>query len=158
MKTTLLMLMAVVMVGCGKKENPPKPEDLSHSTQSFLEALHSGLPNDWEGPWWRDEPQLPFANNASEDNSDGYWTPERKAKAMQRYKSELAEWKRELAEWKRKQAEQERKADVANRKLHDYELAMEKWYNSLVVCLHCGSDLAAKGAKVCPECLREQRD
>jgi hypothetical protein len=69
MKTTLLIMLAVVMVGCSKK-NPPKPEAAMFRgffvTQEGLEATR-------------------------------------------------------------------------------------EWYNSLVVCLHCGSDLARKGAKTCPE-------
>ena len=39
-----------------------------------------------------------------------------------------------------------------------WRLAMGKWYNSQVVCLHCDSDLKTKGDEVCAECGREQRD
>jgi len=99
MKTTLLVLLAVVMVGCSKK-NPPKPENFTLS------------PN----------PDAPASPSVAEHDQ---WQ-ESNDKAVE--------------EWEK-----------ANK-------ATTEWFNSLVVCLHCGSDLKAKGAKVCPECLRNQRE
>ena len=43
MKTTLLILMAVVVVGCGKK-NPPKPKDLEDVTIGHVVPVKPELP------------------------------------------------------------------------------------------------------------------
>ena len=39
----------------------------------------------------------------------------------------------------------------------EYVVASKEWYNNLVVCLHCGSDLKKKGAATCAECGKDQR-
>ena len=98
MKTTLLILMAVALVGCDKK-NSAKPYNFTLSPRP---------------------------------NAEGWM-------ALPRYAKESAAYDKKLEKWER-----------GNK-------ATAEWYNSLVVCLHCGSDLARKGAKVCPECLRPQR-
>jgi hypothetical protein len=41
-------------------------------------------------------------------------------------------------------------AKRANLAREEYEHAMEEWWGNLVVCLHCGSDLAKKGRKFAP--------
>jgi hypothetical protein len=112
MKKTLLILMAVALVGCDKK-NPPKPENFTLSPRPEEEE---GVAPDW-----------------------GSLTKE---------------------EGKKLRADRQREKEPFNKKLEEWEKANKataEWYNSLVVCLHCGSDLARKGAKVCPECLRPQR-
>ena len=35
--------------------------------------------------------------------------------------------------------------------------ARDEWYDSIVICVHCGSDLKKKGARVCADCGRDQR-
>ena len=105
------------MVGCGKKGNPPKPENftLSPPPEVVTDGLLITDAYDAEGPRTR-KGVSPKVQQA--------WADLDKA---------TEEWEKAVK-------------------------ATAEWYDSLVVCLHCGKDLAAKGAKVCPECLRDQRD
>ena len=156
MKQILLMMAVVALVGCSKK-NPPKPEK--------PEALGETVKRGFVMPVKPELPAAPAVSQPSVVNSavgvpEVETESERKerqrlealqalhADAMQRYESEMAEIKRKMEEWQRERERVKR----------NYELAMDKWYNSLVVCLHCDSDLKTKGAKVCAGCGREQRD
>jgi len=158
MKQFLLMIavVAVALVGCSKK-NPPKPEK--------PEALEETVKVGFVMPV---KPELPAALAVSQSSvvNSAVGVPEveteseRKerqrlealqalhADAMQRYESEMANLNRRMEKSKRERERVKR----------NYELAMEEWYNSLVVCLHCDSDFKTKGAKVCAECGRNQRD
>jgi hypothetical protein len=46
----------------------------------------------------------------------------------------------------------------ADHQAAEYIELLEEWYKSLLVCLHCGSDLKVKGAKTCAQCGKDQRD
>ncbi len=158
MKTTFIALSALCLcvlgVGCSKK-NPPKPE----KPEALGETVKRGfvMPVKPELPAaLRSEPNVPSGMTEAQRRAmenESWWKERQRLKAlhadaMQRYESEMAEIKRKVEEWQRERERVKR----------NYELAMEEWYNSLVVCLHCDSDLKTKGAKVCAECGRNQRD
>ncbi len=154
MKTTFIALSALCLcvlgVGCSKK-NPPKPKDLEDVKIGHVVPVKPELP-----AVLRSGPNVPSGMTEAQRRAmenESWWKERQRLKAlhadaMRRYESEVAEIKRKVEEWQREREREKR----------NYNLAMEEWYNSLVVCLHCDSDLKTKGAKVCAECGRNQRD
>ena len=150
MKKLLLLAMAVVMVGCtglfigcggdydqALKSNPPPPSEaelFKTMTNTFycvavmLLAPASGLDL---------QPPTSFDADPVE---------------------EMKEFTKMMALMERDKAKLDKLMAQGDHQAAEYIELLEEWHKSLVVCLHCGSDLKVEGARTCAQCGKDQRD
>ena len=150
-----LLVMAVMLVGCGGgKSNPPNPE-LQNTHEAEISAFEKKLEAAEDRLTELEKKVKPEVDKEMKIARGLPYLGDAQLRSLAKIvvmKSGLHEPRKSCDNLK----ESINKLKQADRDV--YNKAVDEWYSSLVVCLHCGSDLAKKGAKTCAHCAKDQRE